>query len=304
MSIKEHPPQLEASNDAPVHVPVLLDCVLDQTKPQRGESYLDLTAGYGGHARAILEKTVNYFESTLVDRDEMAISSLADLAHRGVKVLQADFVTAAKQLTDEGKKFDIILADLGVSSPQLDRVERGFSFQADGPLDMRMDQHQERSAATIVNSYSKNDLKRIIVEYGEESPAQADRIASAIVSARPLSTTRQLAEIVESISRHRGKHHPATRTFQALRIEVNQELNLIADLLPLLPGLLNPGGRLAVISFHSLEDRLVKRFFKEQIEAGYEAELAVQTKKPIDGKTNDVLNPRSRSAKLRVAVKK
>ena len=304
MSIKEHPPQPEVSVDAPVHVPVLLDSVLDMLNPKRGETYLDLTAGFGGHARRILDKTVNYPESILVDRDDMAIGSLADLAHQGVKIMQTDFVSAAKLLVDEGQKFDIILADLGVSSPQLDRSERGFSFQADGPLDMRMDRSQERTAAFVANNYSEMELMKIIATYGEEPNGRARQIAQAIIQARPLSTTQQLAEIVKAVGRHRGKHHPATRTFQALRIEVNQELALVSELLPLLPGLLNPGGRVGIISFHSLEDRQVKRFFKDQTEAGYEAELDLLTKKPIDGKTYDVHNPRSRSAKLRVAVKK
>ena len=219
-------------------------------------------------------------------------------------MLETDFVSAAKALIDEGKKFDIILADLGVSSPQLDVAERGFSFQFDGPLDMRMDVRQERTAASIANSYSKEQLAEIISLNGEEPRGRARQIAEAIVQNRPVSTTKQLADIVKSIGRFKGKHHPATRTFQALRIEVNQELKLVAELLPLLPGLLNSGGRVAIISFHSLEDRLVKRFSKDQAEAGYESELDLLTKKPLDGSTYDVHNPRSRSAKLRAAVKK
>ncbi len=295
MSIKEHPPH---------HVPVLLDDVIDQLAPRVGESYLDLTAGYGGHARAILARTDNYLGATLVDRDENAIKTLEDLHERGVRLLHQDFLTAAEQLVADGQKFDIILADLGVSSPQLDREERGFSFQSDGPLDMRMDQRQERTAADIVNSSSLEELTKIITQYGEEPRAQARRIAQAIVEARPLHTTQELAETVKSVSRPGAKKHPATRTFQALRIEVNQELKLIAGLLPLLPRLLRPGGRVGAISFHSLEDRLVKQFFKEQVEAGFEAELIAVTKKPIDGAINDAHNPRSRSAKLRVAAKK
>ena len=304
MSIKEHPPQLERSSVEPVHVPVLLDSVIDLLKPKKGERYLDLTAGYGGHARAVIGKTENYSGSALVDRDQFAVKHLQDLVRQGARMLEVDFVSAARQLIDEGETFDMILADLGVSSPQLDRQERGFSFQNSGPLDMRMDQRQERTAEAIVNNYSKQQLIDIIVKYGEEPRGRADKIAEAIIQNRPLSTTRQLADIVKQVSYKVGGHHPATRTFQALRIEVNQELRLVGELLPLLPKLMNSKGRVAIISFHSLEDRLVKRFFKDQAEAGYEAELDLLTKRPLDGSIYDVHNPRSRSAKLRAAVKK
>ncbi len=304
MSIKEHPPQLESSSDEPVHVPVLLDSVVQLLKPQPNDRYLDLTAGYGGHARAILGKTDNYLGSTLVDRDDFAINHLQDLVRQGARAIETDFVSAAKQLIDEGKTFDMILADLGVSSPQLDRGERGFSFQKDGPLDMRMDRRQELNAAMVVNQYSKKNLAEIIQRYGEEPKNRAGKIAEAIFHSRPFETTKQLADTVKEIGRTPGKNHPATRTFQALRIEVNQELKLVGELLPLLPKLLNKGGRVAVISFHSLEDRLVKRYFKSQAQAGYEAELDLLTKRPLDGSTYDVHNPRSRSAKLRAAVKK
>ena len=305
MSIKEHPPQLESSSGEPVHVPVLLESVIDMLQPQPGDQYLDLTAGYGGHARAILAKTTNYSESVLVDRDAFALSHLQDLERQGARTMETDFVSAAKQLIDEGKTFDMILADLGVSSPQLDRQERGFSFRLDGPLDMRMDRREERTAADIVNSYTEQELVRVITTYGEEPRGRAIKIAKAIVINRPFTTTAELAETVkQAIGRTGSKHHPATRTFQSLRIELNRELDLVANILPLLPKLLNKGGRVAVISFHSLEDRLVKRFFKDQLDAGYEAELEMITKKPIDGSISDVNNPRSRSAKLRAAVKK
>jgi 16S rRNA (cytosine1402-N4)-methyltransferase len=304
MSIKEHPPQPDASIDEPVHVPVLLDAVLDVTKPQPGDRYLDLTVGYGGHARPILEQTQNYSDTVLVDCDENALQSVQDLIRQGARAIDTDFASAARQLAREGKTFDIILADLGVSSPQLDRGERGFSFQANGPLDMRMDQRQELTAADVANTYSKEQLANIIVRYGEEPRSRAMKIAASIVQARPITTTGQLADLIKNNSRSHGKRHPATRTFQALRIEVNHELERISTLLPLLPRLLRPGGRVAVISFHSLEDRLVKQFFKEQAEAGYEAELDLIIKKPIDGSIYDVHNPRSRSAKLRAAVKK
>ena len=305
MSIKEHPPQLESSSGEPVHVPVLLESVIDMLQPQPGDQYLDLTAGYGGHARAILAKTTNYSESVLVDRDAFALSHLQDLERQGARTMEADFVSAARQLIDEGKTFDMILADLGVSSPQLDRQERGFSFRLDGPLDMRMDRREERTAADIVNSYTEQELVRVITAYGEEPRSRAIKIAKAIVVNRPFTTTAELAETVkQAIGRTGSKHHPAARTFQSLRIELNRELDLVANILPLRPKLLNKGGRVAVISFHSLEDRLVKRFFKDQLDAGYEAELEMITKKPIDGSVSDVNNPRSRSAKLRAAVKK
>ena len=305
MSMKEHPPQLESSSGEPVHVPVLLESVIDMLQPQPGDQYLDLTAGYGGHARAILAKTTNYSESVLVDRDAFALSHLQDLERQGARTMEADFVSAARQLIDEGKTFDMILADLGVSSPQLDRQERGFSFRLDGPLDMRMDRREERTAADIVNGYTEQKLVRVITAYGEEPRSRAIKIAKAIVANRPFTTTTELAETVkQAIGRTGSKHHPATRTFQSLRIELNRELDLVANILPLLPKLLNKGGRVAVISFHSLEDRLVKRFFKDQLDAGYEAELEMITKKPIDGSISDVNNPRSRSAKLRAAVKK
>ena len=304
MSIKEHPPQLESSKDAPVHVPVLLDSVLSELQPIQGEKYLDLTAGYGGHARQVLSITKNTSGSVLVDRDKMAVESVQDIVEQGARMLETDFVSAAQLLIDEGEQFDMILADLGVSSPQLDRAARGFSFQHDGPLDMRMDRRQELTAADVVNHYSKDRLIDIIKRYGEESHALARRIAEAIIAARPVNTTAELASVVAKNYRQMVKHHPATRTFQALRIEVNQELRLIEELLPHLPRLLKPKGRLAIISFHSLEDRLVKQFFREQSEAGFEAKLELKTKKPIDGRIYDVYNPRSRSAKLRTAVKK
>lgn len=306
MSIKEHPPQSDSSQDeTTLHVPVLLESTVRLLDPKKGEVYLDLTAGYGGHADAILALTDNYADATLVDRDEYAISHLSRFTSRGTRLFSTDFLSAARRLVEEGRRFDIVLADLGVSSPQLDQSERGFSFSGDGPLDMRMDRRQEVSAETIVNTYSESQLIGIITKYGEEPYSFASRIAKAIITARPLLTTGQLAEVIKQQYRGPWKRiHPATRTFQALRIEVNQELAQVEQLLPLLPKLLNEGGRVGIISFHSLEDRLVKRYFAEQAKAGYEAELTVLTKKPLDGATYDVHNPRSRSAKLRVAVKK
>ncbi len=297
MSIKAHPPH-------DLHIPVLLDATLELLKPQKGESYLDLTAGYGGHAEAFLAKTEVQTSATLVDRDEYAIGKLSRFADNGVKLLHTDFVSAATELIEQGKTFDIVMIDLGVSSPQLDQSERGFSFKNSGPLDMRMDRRQELSAEKLVNTAKADELVRIIREYGEESPSQAKRIAAAIVKARPLKTTGELADLIAHEVRGKwGKIHPATRTFQALRIAVNQELQQVESILPLLPKLLKKGGRVGIISFHSLEDRLVKRYFAEQKAAGFEAELQILTKKPLDGATYDVHNPRARSAKLRAAVK-
>ncbi len=295
MSIKEHPP---------LHVPVLLDDVVRLLNPKEGESYLDLTAGYGGHASAIVERTQNYREMTLVDRDDFARANLAAFVGRGAEFIHADFVSAARQLIAVGKRFDMILIDLGVSSPQLDRAERGFSFSHNGPLDMRMDQRQALTAADVANTFTQQQLEQIICEYGEERPVVARRYAAAIVKARPLATTEDLASAV--LKAHVGRRqrtHPATRTFQAIRIFVNDELEQVRTIMPLLPELLRQGGRVGVISFHSLEDRIVKRYFAEQDRSGYEAELRVATKHPVDGAVEDVHNPRSRSAKLRVAVK-
>jgi len=296
MSIKEHPP---------LHVPVLLEQVVALLQPQSGESYLDLTAGYGGHARAILEITTNYTDSTLVDRDEMAHRHLTEFAEKGTQLLHTDFVNAVKKLVQDGRSYNLILLDLGVSSPQLDLPERGFSFTMNGPLDMRMDIRQAQNAEALVNTANRNDLIRLIHEYGEEPLGAARRYTDAIIAARPIHTTGELAEVIKHA--HVGKWkktHPATRTFQAIRIAINDELHQVEEVMPLLPKLLKKGGRVGVISFHSLEDRIVKHYFAEQHHAGYESELTITTKHPIDGATYDVHNPRSRSAKLRVAVKK
>ena len=294
---KAHPPH-------DLHIPVLLDATLELLQPHEGESYLDLTAGYGGHAQAILDRTGMQTSATLVDRDDYAIGKLSRFAAHGVNLMHTDFVSAAEELIEQGKQFDIVLIDLGVSSPQLDQGERGFSFTNSGPLDMRMDRRQELTAEQLVNTAKADELARIIRTYGEEPAGVAKRIATAIVKGRPLRTTEQLANLILSeFHGRRGKIHPATRTFQAIRIAVNAELQQVESVLPLLPKLLKKGGRVGVISFHSLEDRLVKRYFAEQKAAGFEAELQILTKKPIDGALSDVHNPRARSAKLRAAVK-
>jgi 16S rRNA (cytosine1402-N4)-methyltransferase len=299
MSIKEHLSQKS------LHVPVLLESTLELLAPKKDENYLDLTAGYGGHAEMILAKTVNYAESVLVDRDDYAIKRLKPLSSMGARLMHTDFVSAAKQLIEAGSKFNMILIDLGVSSPQLDQSERGFSFTNSGPLDMRMDQRQESDAKTLVNTASVEELTRIINQYGEEPIGFSKTVASAIVANRPLSQTGELADLIKRNYRGKWKKiHPATRTFQALRIAVNDELRQVEDLMPLLPALLKPGGRVGIISFHSLEDRIVKRFLKDQFDSGFEAELLPVTRKPVAGSNNDVHNPRARSSKLRVAVKK
>ena len=292
---KEHPPH---------HVPVLLESCLQLLDPRPGESYLDLTAGYGGHASAFLERTLDTSKACLVDRDEYAITQLASFADAGARLIHDDFVTASRTLVAENIRFDLVLVDLGVSSPQLDRAERGFSFTNQGPLDMRMDRRQQDTARDLIGRSSADELADIIVRYGEEPSSVAKRYAVAIKQAGDLETTKDLADVILSV--HRGKWsktHPATRTFQALRIALNDELGQVRALLDILPQLLNSGGRVGIISFHSLEDRLVKRYFAEQNAAGYEAELRLIDKKPHRGAIHDVSNPRARSATLRAAIK-
>lgn len=283
------------------HVPVLLEAVLDTLQPQPGETYLDLTAGYGGHARAVLSNVGAGSLLTLVDRDEQAIADLQELKKQGARVIQSDYLSAAQALKSNAESFDLILMDIGVSSPHLDKPERGFSFQTEGPLDMRMDQSSGITASELIDSSSEEELIRILREYGQEPRARV--IARALVEARPLHTTLELAQLVEKTIGRRGKIHPATRTFQALRIAVNDELKQLEHTLPLVLDILKPGGRVAVISFHSLEDRLVKQFFKNEAEGGYEARIKLITKKPRSGATEDVFNRRARSAKLRAAIK-
>ncbi len=287
-----------------LHQPVLLPQVLQYLNPQAGESYLDLTGGYGGHAAAVLDQTHNPSDSVLVDRDPSAIAELAKrFAGQGIELLHSDFLSASRQLQSQGRMFDVILADLGVSSPHLNQASRGFSIKADGPLDMRMDQTQSLTAEEMVNTYSKEELQTILKQYGEEPKARA--IASLIVEHRPFRTTHELAQIVAKAWPGYSKVHPATRTFQALRIAVNDELELLRKSLPIwMDDLLAPGGRIAVISFHSLEDRLVKQAFAEKAGDRYDANLRLLTKKPVVGDESEIVfNPRARSAKLRAAAK-
>ncbi len=296
------------------HVPVLLNEVLQYLDPSKGESYLDLTAGYGGHAEEVLKKTKTPKLATLVDRDAKSVQELRAKFGDQSEIVQSDFLEASRQLLAAGKQFDNILADLGVSSPHLDNASRGFSLKAEGPLDMRMDQSQELTAADIVNKYSLDQLADILHRYGEEPKAR--KIAKTIISNRPVTTTTQLAQIVARISyptkqvsrgpRWQGKSkvHPATRTFQALRIAVNDELAMLEQALPVWLDLLKPGGRIAIISFHSLEDRIVKQALADRSGNRYDSELKLLTKSPITASDPELVsNPRARSAKLRAAAK-
>ncbi|MBR2725602.1 16S rRNA (cytosine(1402)-N(4))-methyltransferase RsmH [Candidatus Saccharibacteria bacterium] len=284
-----------------LHIPVLLSEVLAGLDPKPGESYLDLTAGFGGHARKVLDVTQQFKDSVLIDRDEFATEYLKREFPSGVQIMNTDFYSAVLQLLQCGKAFDLILADFGVSSPQLDQSERGFSYQADGPLDMRMDTRQKLTADDIVNHYSERELARILVTFGEEPVGRARMLAREIVHHRPIKSTKELSDIIISKSRY-SKTHPAARVFQAIRIVVNGELEEIEKTLPLLPDLLKKDGRLGIITFHSLEDRLVKDYYKEAASYGEESKLKIINKKPIiAGKKELVINPRARSAKLRLA---
>jgi 16S rRNA (cytosine1402-N4)-methyltransferase len=290
-------------NQQEEHLPVLLDAVLLSLKPQSGETYLDVTAGYGGHAAAVLAATGAPQKAVLVDRDPEAISMLKQrFGTSGTEIADSNYLAASERLKAEGRRFDLILGDLGVSSPHLDNARRGFSLKNYGPLDMRMDQRQSISAEQIVNQASKEELEQIFRDYGEEPKAR--RIAAEIAAARPLKDTQQLAAIAAAAWPGKSRVHPATRVFQALRIAVNDELGQLERALPVWLELLAPGGRLAVISFHSLEDRIVKRFMSDHAAGEYGRELKILTKKPITATKDDVVfNPRARSAKLRAAAK-
>lgn len=292
--------QLEES----LHIPVLTKEAINCLQPQAGESYLDLTAGYGGHAELVQRATKSPDKIVLVDRDEAAAHALS-AKFPAAQIINTDFWDACERLVSQGRQFDIILADLGVSSPHLNKPERGFAFGSDGPLDMRMDQRQALTAQKLVNELDESDLVELLKKFGEEPKARV--IARQIVINRPLSSTKQLAQLITEVygQRFRPRRiHPATLTFQALRIAVNNELAQIENSLPLMQTLLAPGGRLAIISFHSLEDRLVKQFFKDQTGDRYDTDLRSLTKRPITASHDElVLNPRASSAKLRAVVK-
>jgi len=294
---------MHQNQNGQLHLPVLLESVLTVLAPKKGEAYLDLTAGYGGHAAAILSRTLAPTKALLVDRDQVAVNALKyRFENEGVKIVKSDFLIASEMLLAQTSQYDLILVDLGVSSMHLNTASRGFSFNLNGPLDMRMDQSQQLTAETIVNTFSEAKLAGLIKRYGEDP--KAARIANLIIHNRPITNTRSLAQIVAKAWPGHYKVHPATRTFQALRIAVNDELELLRLSLPTWVSLLRPGGRIAVISFHSLEDRLVKRFFQDCAGDTYDAELQLITKHPITGDQNEIaFNPRARSAKLRAAAK-
>lgn len=282
------------------HEPVLLAESLAMLAVRPGGLYLDGTVGLGGHAAAILEAGAPDARLLGFDRDAETLARAREaLAAYGdrVRLVHADFREAPATLG--GERADGILLDLGVSSVQLDSAERGFSFQQDGPLDMRMDRSSGETAADVVNGMDERDLADVIYQYGEDRASR--RIARAIVSARqkaPITTTGALAAIVRRASGQKGRWRidPATRTFQALRIHVNRELDRLADALRALAALLAPGGRLAVIAFHSLEDREVKHTFRALAGEGF----SVLTKKPVrPGAEEEARNPRARSARLR-----
>lgn len=271
--------------------------------PKKGESYLDLTAGFGGHSKAILKKTARPDLAVLIDRDSEAIDELTEqFSSNGTRIIHEDFYKASEDLVSADNQFDLVFADLGVSSPHLNEGRRGFSFQQDGPLDMRMDSRQDLSADTIVNTFSKEEIDHILRIYGEEP--RANQIAEAIVNNRPIKSTAELAALVAAAHGGHAHHNPATQTFQALRIAVNDELRLLSDSLPLWLELLSPGGRLAIISFHSLEDRIVKQFFASHSGQRYDSRLKLLTKHPVRANPNELVhNPRARSAKLRAVAK-
>ncbi|MEO2153268.1 MAG: 16S rRNA (cytosine(1402)-N(4))-methyltransferase RsmH [Aquificota bacterium] len=289
------------------HFPVLLEESVSLLTENRGKVYVDATVGLGGHSYEILKRNPDAFLIG-IDKDPYAL----DKAKERLKefegrfaLYQADYKDIDLVLKEEGiEAVDGILMDLGVSMLQLKTPERGFSFMAEAPLDMRMNPDQRLTAYDVVNRYKEKDLARIIKEYGEERFAY--RIAKAIVSYRrkkPIETTKELAQIVESAvpKGFYKKIHPATKTFQAIRIEVNKELDHLKEALLKIPHLLNTKGRVAIISFHSLEDRLVKHAFRNFEKEGL---LKVITKKPITPSEEEIkLNPPSRSAKLRVAEK-
>lgn len=282
-------------NNDGLHVPVLLEETILSLGPNKGETYLDLTAGYGGHAGEILKVVGNDRLLTLVDRDEFAVSKLKE-RFKGAEIINKDFVSALEDLVQSGKKFDMVLMDLGVSSVQLDDESRGFGFQNDSELDMRMDRKQTLTAKDVLNKYKKDDLIKILREYGDEP--KAGRIASLIVEKRPLNKTSELESICKKVYPMRMKKNPATKTFQAVRIEVNDEINQLKRALSLIPKILNQGARLSIISFHSLEDGIVKKFFKENSGKydGFAKDLKVlKSSDTIDS----IRNLRSRSAILR-----
>ena len=291
------------------HVPVFLDEITTWLVTDRSKTFVDGTVGYGGHSERLLERAGDGSILIGIDRDEEALTySRTRLARFGSRaiLLKGDFVEVKQLLRNvDIPAVDGVLLDLGVSSPQLDDSNRGFSFQEDGPLDMRMDQSTGTTAGELVNSLPESELADLIFQYGEERFSR--RIARAIVRARErkaLASTQELTTVIkESVPaayRH-GRIHCATRTFQALRIAVNRELDVLEPAIRDAVDMLRPGGRIAVISFHSLEDRIVKHTFRALAERPYQ-KVVVLTKKPqVPSDAECQANPRARSAKLRVA---
>jgi 16S rRNA (cytosine1402-N4)-methyltransferase len=293
----------------PQHVPVLLEESLKYLNVRPGGTIVDATLGLGGHSSEIAKRLGARGRLICFDRDPEAMAKAkvrleevaAELGSEMPEVVfePRAFSEAADAI--EPGSIDGLLADFGVSSLQLDEAHRGFSFRSDGPLDMRMDTRSGETAEQVVNQEDENELADLIYEFGEERRSR--RIARAIVRARPISTTAELAQVISAAapSMKGDKIHPATRTFQALRIRVNNELGEIESLLKSAPSLLKPGGRLVLISFHSLEDRRVKDSFRE---LHRDKTFEVLTKKPVVAEEQEQLrNPRSRSAKLRAAEK-
>ena len=301
------------------HIPVLYQEVLESLNITPGGIYVDGTIGAGGHALGILEGSSPNGRLLGLDRDPQALElSKNHLESYGKRVvlIQSSYIKLKSHLNNlKWNTVDGILLDLGVSSIQLDSTEKGFSFRFDAPLDMRFDPAQGTSAADLVNNYSREELANLIFQYGEEKYSR--KIADAIIANRPLDRTQELVDIIERvIGKTKSRIHPATRTFQALRIAVNNELEALEAFLPIALEVLNPGGRLAIIAFHSLEDRIVKRFFKQESKdcicpveipicvCDHKAQLEVITRRPIRPEEKETLeNPRARSAKLRVGEK-
>ncbi len=310
----------EAGHLSTRHVPVMVREVLHYLRPRPGGTYIDATVGGGGHAEAILQASAPDGRLLGLDADPGAIERSHRRLHRfghRVTLVHAHFDQLEDIATRTGfTPADGVLMDLGISSDQLEEGGRGFSFLRPGPLDMRMDPSLPRTAADLVNSLPEAELARIIRTYGEERYAR--RIARAIVQHRPLRTTTELADLIaQVVPRRPGQRlHPATRTFQALRIAVNDELAALERALPQAIRVLRPGGRLVVITFHSLEDRIVKHFFRREAQdclcpprqpvctCGHKAQIRVLTRKPVVPSPEEVArNPRARSAKLRAAEK-
>ena len=306
------------SSQSPHH-PVLYQEIIDALSPRSPGKYIDGTVGAGGHAWGILHASSPNGQLLGLDKDKAALklatTRLAEFEHR-VKLVHASYVELLEVMKQVGwHSVDGVLLDLGLSSMQLDQPARGFSFRADGPLDMRFDTDQPVDAAELVNTLPEKDLAEIIWTYGEDR--NANRIARAILQNRPVSTTKQLADLIEAAVRGpRGRIHPATKTFQALRMAVNEELKAVETVLPRILEALTPGGMMAVISFHSLEDRLVKQFIKRESRdcicppeqpictCGHKAQLkAVDSHAIVPKDAETAENPRARSAKLRLAVK-